>query len=232
MPNTIQDAGSKPAYFYYHSFKNGEIGFLFDEDGLIEMDISGMNKEAESARIEASKWEKWEKWATEITDLSQLSKLDTLLVETLPALGELHKFPSKRIAVEALLNRIIAEFTAYFSGNLKDFTIPMKPQGTPFQRSVWKALTEIPYGAVISYKTLAENIENPKAVRAVGSANGKNPLPIIIPCHRVIQANQTLGGYSGGLSTKIALLTLEGFSFSSEKSGLKVVLGQSALNLE
>lgn len=229
MTTTIQDVGNPSAYFYYHAFKEGEIGFLFDEDGLIEMDIAGMNKEAENVHIEAPKWEKC---AIEITDLSQFGKLDTLLMDPLPALGELHKFPSKRSALKAILNRIIAEFTAYFSGNLTTFTIPLKPQGTPFQKAVWKALTEIPYGAVMSYKTLAENIENPKAVRAVGSANGKNPLPIIIPCHRVIQANQTLGGYSGGLSTKIALLTLEGFSFSSEKSGLKVVLGQSALNLE
>ena len=222
MPNTNQDIGNKPAYFYCHPFQEGEIGFLFDEDGLIEMDIAGMNKEAESSRIEASKWEKC---AIEITDLSQFLKPDTLLIDSLPELAKLHAEPSKITVIEVLLNRIIDEFTAYFSGNLKIFTIPLKPQGTPFQRDVWEALTKIPYGAVISYKMLAENIENPKAVRAVGSANGKNPLPIIIPCHRVIQANQTLGGYSGGLSTKVALLTLEGFSFNSEKSGLKVVLG-------
>lgn len=90
----------------------------------------------------------------------------------------------------------------------------------------------IPYGEVMTYKALAQEVNSPKGMRAVGVANSKNPLPIIIPCHRVIQADQTLGGYSGGIATKIALLELEGFSFSSGKSGLKVVQGQSVLPLE
>lgn len=95
--------------------------------------------------------------------------------------------------------------------------------------AVWQALRNIPYGETISYKTLALNIDNPKAVRAVGSANGKNPLPIIIPCHRVIQSDQTLGGYSGGLTTKVNLLKLEGLTLSQGKSGLKVGIVQSDL---
>ncbi|WP_042350614.1 methylated-DNA--[protein]-cysteine S-methyltransferase [Bacillus massiliigorillae] len=97
----------------------------------------------------------------------------------------------------------------YFAGKRKDFTIPLAPNGTPFMQSVWKALIEIPYGETRSYKDVAESIENPKAVRAVGMANNRNPLPIVIPCHRVIGANGKLVGYGGGLDIKILLLDLE-----------------------
>ena len=88
--------------------------------------------------------------------------------------------------------------------------MPLAPEGTTFQCSVWKALQTIPYGQTISYKELAERVENPKACRAVGTANGRNPIAIIIPCHRVIAANGTLGGYAGGLDIKTILLKLEG----------------------
>ena len=81
--------------------------------------------------------------------------------------------------------------------------------GTDFQIQVWQALAQIPYGQTISYTDIAKKIKNPKAVRAVGSANGKNPLAIIVPCHRVISADGTLGGYAGGLKIKTALLNLE-----------------------
>ncbi|MEH6942499.1 methylated-DNA--[protein]-cysteine S-methyltransferase [Bacillus sp. JJ722] len=97
----------------------------------------------------------------------------------------------------------------YFAGKRKDFTIPLAPNGTPFMQSVWKALSEIPYGETRSYKDIAERIENPKAVRAVGLANNRNPLPVVIPCHRVIGANGKLVGYGGGLDIKILLLELE-----------------------
>lgn len=97
----------------------------------------------------------------------------------------------------------------YFAGQRKDFTIPLAPNGTPFMQSVWKALLEIPYGETRSYKDIAERIENPKAVRAVGLANNRNPLPVVIPCHRVIGANGKLIGYGGGLDIKILLLELE-----------------------
>lgn len=97
----------------------------------------------------------------------------------------------------------------YFAGERSDFDLPLTPLGTAFQRSVWRQLQEIPYGATISYGELARRVGNPKASRAVGSANGRNPLPIVIPCHRVIAGDGTLGGFGGGLATKQTLLALE-----------------------
>ena len=111
-------------------------------------------------------------------------------------------------------NPIIVEtckqFDEYFAGKRQEFNLPLSPQGgTPFQQTVWKQLQEIPYGKTISYAQLAQAINNPKACRAVGSANGKNPISIIIPCHRVIAADGSLGGYASGLVIKKQLLDLE-----------------------
>ncbi len=103
----------------------------------------------------------------------------------------------------------IRQLKEYFAGKRQDFDLPLAPEGTAFQRSVWRALQEIPYAETISYGELAKRVGNPKASRAVGSANGKNPLPIVIPCHRVIAAGGKLGGFGGGLPTKVALLELE-----------------------
>ena len=97
----------------------------------------------------------------------------------------------------------------YFTGKRTGFELPLAPEGTAFQRSVWRQLQEIPYGETISYGELARRVGNPKASRAVGSANGANPLPIVIPCHRVIAGDGTLGGFGGGLTTKQTLLNLE-----------------------
>ena len=97
----------------------------------------------------------------------------------------------------------------YFAGKRVTFDLPLAPEGTAFQRSVWRQLQEIPYGETISYGELARRVGNPKASRAVGSANGANPLPIVIPCHRVIAGDGTLGGFGGGLPTKQTLLALE-----------------------
>lgn len=111
---------------------------------------------------------------------------------------------------ELALTPVISELSAYFAGRLTQFTIPLAPRrGTSFQMSVWHALCEIPYGETISYGELARRIGNPKAVRAVGLANGANPISIIVPCHRVIGSNGTLTGYGGGLPIKQALLALE-----------------------
>jgi len=97
----------------------------------------------------------------------------------------------------------------YFAGKRKSFDVPLRPQGTDFQRSVWKALEKIPYGKTRSYKQIAQAIGNPKACRAVGLANNKNPIWIIIPCHRVIGSDGALTGYGGGLNMKKKLLDLE-----------------------
>lgn len=101
------------------------------------------------------------------------------------------------------------QFDAYFCGELTEFDLPLAPQGTEFQQRVWMALRTIPYATTISYAELARRIGNPKASRAVGLANGANPLSIIVPCHRVIGANGSLTGYGGGLKAKQLLLDLE-----------------------
>lgn len=108
-----------------------------------------------------------------------------------------------------LLRRCYHELEEYFAGTRRQFDLPLAPQGTPFQQKVWQALQTIPYGAVCSYGDIARQIGNPKASRAVGGANNRNPIAIMIPCHRVIGANGQLVGYGGGVDKKEALLSLE-----------------------
>lgn len=108
-----------------------------------------------------------------------------------------------------ILLKTAKELNEYFLGKRTTFSIPMEMQGTSFQKSVWEILNQIPYGKTWTYKQVAELINNPKAVRAVGTAIGKNPLSIIVPCHRVIGTNGTLTGFAGGLDKKQTLLTLE-----------------------
>jgi methylated-DNA-[protein]-cysteine S-methyltransferase len=103
----------------------------------------------------------------------------------------------------------VAQLRQYFAGRRAEFDLPLAPQGTRFQLAVWRELRKIPYGQTISYGELARRIGNPKASRAVGSANGANQIPIVIPCHRVIAAGGKLGGFGGGLPVKEALLALE-----------------------
>jgi methylated-DNA-[protein]-cysteine S-methyltransferase len=103
----------------------------------------------------------------------------------------------------------IRQLRAYFAGELETFDLTLAPEGTPFQLSVWDRLCEIPFGETISYGELARRVGNPNASRAVGLANGSNPIPIVIPCHRVIGSNGKLTGYGGGLPIKEKLLALE-----------------------
>ena len=107
------------------------------------------------------------------------------------------------------LREVSSQLAAYFAGRLKVFDFPLAPEGTPFQLQVWERLLEIPYGETVSYGTLAQRVGNPAASRAVGLANGRNPIAIVIPCHRVIGSNGTLTGYGGGLPNKQKLLALE-----------------------
>src|SRR5687768_14346159 len=106
--------------------------------------------------------------------------------------------------------RVVDQLNEYFSGKRQKFDLELAPKGTPFQLAVWNALIEIPYGDTISYAELARRIGKPSAVRAVGAANGANPIPVIIPCHRVIGSNGTLTGYGGGIERKQWLLAHEG----------------------
>ena len=117
--------------------------------------------------------------------------------------------PGWEHAARGPVGEAIRQLRDYFAGRRTGFDLPLAPEGTPFQRAVWRQLQDIPYGATISYGELARRVGNPKASRAVGSANGANPIPIVIPCHRVIAADGKLGGFGGGLPVKRALLALE-----------------------
>ena len=110
---------------------------------------------------------------------------------------------------KAPFKEVARQLDAYFKGKLKDFDLPLALDGTDFQLLVWRNLHKIPYGETVSYGQLAKRIGNPAAARAVGLANGSNPIPIIIPCHRVIGSNGDLTGFGGGLPVKKKLLALE-----------------------
>jgi methylated-DNA-[protein]-cysteine S-methyltransferase len=112
-------------------------------------------------------------------------------------------------STDPLLLEAAGQLTAYFEGRLRRFDLPLSPRGTGFQRRVWTAVAGIPYGETASYSEIAALVCTPRACRAVGAANGCNPLPVIVPCHRVIGAAGALTGYGGGLERKRALLDLE-----------------------
>lgn len=141
-----------------------------------------------------------------------------LLVENDGQLGRVHfdadeassRLPREQVCESPLLRETQAQLAAYFDGKLKRFDLPLAPVGTAFQQRVWRALCEIPYGETISYAELARLVESPRGFRAVGGANGSNPIALIIPCHRVIATGGGLGGYAGGLDRKRWLLELEG----------------------
>lgn len=111
----------------------------------------------------------------------------------------------------------------YFDGQRREFTIKLAPQGTPFQLAVWRALLEIRYGTTSTYRAIAERIGRPNATRAVGTANGSNPLPIVIPCHRVIGSDGSLTGYGGGTRMKQTLLEIEGIRCTGHGAGSRVI---------
>ncbi|HEY3858487.1 MAG TPA: methylated-DNA--[protein]-cysteine S-methyltransferase [Gammaproteobacteria bacterium] len=121
---------------------------------------------------------------------------------------------------EKPFKEVMRQLKAYFAGKLKDFDLPLSPQGTEFQLQVWKTLQTIPYGKTWSYGRLAKRIKRPDAQRAVGAANGQNPIPVIVPCHRVIGANGSLTGFGGGLPIKQKLLALEGALPGGEQTKL------------
>lgn len=119
-----------------------------------------------------------------------------------PAVGQAGDLPP-------VLRQAVEELREYFAGERREFTLPLAPAGTPFQQQVWAALREIPYGATCSYGRIAGRIGRPKACRAVGMANNRNPIAIVVPCHRVVGASGALVGYAAGLEVKEKLLALE-----------------------
>lgn len=122
-----------------------------------------------------------------------------------------HSFKPERLSA---LFRLL---DSYFSGRPVAFGVPLNPAGTPFDMAVWKALSAVPWGASISYGQVASSIGKPGAARAVGGACGRNPIPIIIPCHRVLASGSLIGGYSGGAGVKEKLLALEGIPFRTRQ---------------
>ncbi len=118
------------------------------------------------------------------------------------------------------------QLSAYFAGDLQQFDLKLAPKGTDFRQQAWAALQEIPFGQVMSYAELAAKIDRPKAIRAVGAANGANPIPIVIPCHRLIGSSHDLTDFGGGLAAKAALLRLEGHRVE-ERAGRYRWLGAS-----
>jgi len=130
-----------------------------------------------------------------------------------------HSEDESREAGDAVLKACAAQLQEYFRGTRRHFDLPLGARGTSFQQSVWNVLADIPYGELRSYRDIARSIGNPAAVRAVGAANGRNPLPIVVPCHRVIGSNGTLTGFAGGLPAKKFLLELEGVLAAASTSG-------------
>lgn len=118
---------------------------------------------------------------------------------------------SVTVLPNAITEETIKQLHEYFEGKRKMFDLPLDPVGTVFQQKVWEQLVEIPYGRTCTYSTIANRLNNPLSTRAVGTANGRNPIAIIIPCHRVIGADGSMTGYAGGLWRKEQLLLLEGF---------------------
>ncbi|TWP34734.1 methylated-DNA--[protein]-cysteine S-methyltransferase [Leekyejoonella antrihumi] len=121
-------------------------------------------------------------------------------------IDEAHGAPTK---VDALLAAMQTQLAEYFAGNRHEFDLPLHPVGTDFQQRVWSALLQIPYGDTWSYLQLAQFVGSPRGSRAVGLANGRNPIPVVIPCHRVVGSNGSLTGYGGGMQRKRTLLALE-----------------------
>jgi methylated-DNA-[protein]-cysteine S-methyltransferase len=140
-------------------------------------------------------------------DLTLVEREDALIGVHLPSSDDAP--PPATPARTALLAESARQLDEYFAGKRVVFDLPLAPRGTTFQERVWRALLAIPYGVTCSYGDLARMIEQPTASRAVGAANGKNPIAIIVPCHRVIGANGSLTGYGGGLPTKQWLLAHE-----------------------
>jgi len=155
-----------------------------------------------------------------LTAVCYQSPVGPLLIEALPtALTAIH-WPehkakaagtAEKQALPTLLKKTLSQLDEYFAGTRKAFDLPIAPAGTGFQTQVWQALGDIPWGNTLSYGQVAHSIEKPKAVRAVGRAIGANPIPIIIPCHRVIGSTGALTGFAGGLERKRWLLKHEGY---------------------
>lgn len=167
----------------------GDLSIYATVDGLTEIAFAGIAPDRELARQTLA---------------------DALLpTDTAPSTIELRYLHSDHPQIEQHLSGAVKQLSEYFQGQRREFQLVLAPQGTKFQQQVWQLLRQIPYGQTWSYGEQANQLGNANASRAVGAANGKNPLAIVVPCHRVIAANQRLTGYAGGLSRKLWLLRFE-----------------------
>ena len=164
----------------------------------------------------------FKKWSSPICELFFYADDEALLIL---AFKSTHTSLAKKLGIKnvskessRIIEKAIKQLDEYFAGARKAFEIPLKPTGTPFQKSAWQALTSIPFGHTLSYSEQAQKINSTGAVRAVGSANGRNPISIIVPCHRVITQSGKISGYAGGPIIKQKLLMLEGVSLDKEVS--------------
>ena len=151
-------------------------------------------------------------WTSPLGRLELESDGEALLRIRLPGEGPAPVDGRPRRPDPDAFTAVIAQLDEYFAGTRRTFDLPLAPAGTPFQLRVWALLRGIPWGQTISYAELARRSGNPAARRAVGAANGRNPLPIVVPCHRVIGSDGTLTGYAGGLEAKRMLLAVEGIA--------------------
>lgn len=147
---------------------------------------------------------------TPIGDLLIVGEGETLSLVSFPTGSRTKPPPDGAHRNDSAFTAARQQLAAYFAGELKQFDVPLQLNGTAFQNKIWTVLMGIPFGETTSYGALAKKVGSPKASRAVGAANGANPIPIIIPCHRVIGANKSLTGFGGGLETKQFLLEHEG----------------------
>ncbi|MGQ4003760.1 methylated-DNA--[protein]-cysteine S-methyltransferase [Francisellaceae bacterium CB52] len=155
-----------------------------------------------------------------IADITYLYALNFINDSIPKSIEKILKTYSAKLVFEdnGILSQTKNQLDKYFKNGLKNFTIPLKLTGTDFQKQVWSELIKIPYGKTLSYKQEAVNIGNEKAFRAVANANGKNSISIIIPCHRVVNSNGKLGGYTGGIEKKVYLLELEKLNYEKINS--------------
>jgi len=153
--------------------------------------------------------DEWRVMATAVGEMMVIGDDEAVHFVHLPGSYDAGAFDPERAGSPAAVSAAAEQIDAYFRGSLTEFSLPLDPAGTEFQRRVWLALAAIPYGATESYGELAARVGNPKACRAVGLANGRNPIPLVLPCHRVIGADGSLTGYGGGLDLKQRLLDHE-----------------------
>ena len=148
-------------------------------------------------------------WIRIIANQNSVTRIDFAEPETAQKTNASAAANSHLQAANSHLQAAKQQLQEYFAGVRTQFNLPLAPEGTPFQQAVWTALTTIPYGATCSYKHIAELVDRPKGSQAIGQANSKNPISIVIPCHRVVGSNGKLTGYAGGLDRKAALLQRE-----------------------